>query len=178
MTGPVGGNEARQREALVALGANLAFAGFEPAQTITAAAAALSKIGHVRARSGLWSSPAWPDASKPPYVNAVVRLRTALSPVDLLVALGALETAYGRARSADPWADRTLDLDIVDYDGQTAAGPAPILPHPRACERAFVLLPLRDVAPLWRPPGARSETLNEFIGALDPEQRRKVQRIA
>jgi 2-amino-4-hydroxy-6-hydroxymethyldihydropteridine diphosphokinase len=82
-----------------------------------------------------------------------VRLETALDAVALLAHLHALELEFGRVRGMRN-AARTLDLDLVDYDGQRRMPPqpAPALPHPRMDARAFVLLPLAEIAPAWRHP--------------------------
>jgi 2-amino-4-hydroxy-6-hydroxymethyldihydropteridine diphosphokinase len=103
--------------------------------------------------SPFYTSPAWPDPTNPPYVNAVALVQTPMGPAGLLEALHGIEAAFGRERSVAN-APRTLDLDIIDFDGRVEAGP-PILPHPRAADRAFVLKPLADVAPAWRHPGSR-----------------------
>jgi len=88
-----------------------------------------------------------------------------LSPAALLNALHAVETEFGRNRGA-PNAPRTLDLDLLDYDERVEEGP-PQLPHPRMETRAFVLIPLRDVAPDWRHP-VSGRPLSELIAALPP----------
>lgn len=140
---------------LVALGSNTQSRYGPPAATVRAAIEALGRppVGaDIVSVSRLFSSPAWPDPSDPPYVNAVVAIRTALTPTALMAALHEAEAAFGRERRARN-APRTLDLDIVDFNGQVEALPGgPILPHPRAHERAFVLAPLLDVAPDWRHP--------------------------
>ena len=117
------------------------------------AVAALRALGgcEVLAVSRWYTSPAWPPSDQPDYVNGAVLLATTLPPMALLRALQAIEAAGGRQRSV-PNAARTLDLDIIDYDGQMCDTPAVVLPHPRAHERDFVLLPLADVAPGWRHP--------------------------
>jgi 2-amino-4-hydroxy-6-hydroxymethyldihydropteridine diphosphokinase len=136
---------------LVGLGANLTSAAGSPAVTIA------SSLGAMAARrirvlkvSPFYQSPAWPDPSHPPYVNAVALVQTPLGPAALLAALHEIEAAFGRERSV-PNAPRTLDLDLIDYDGRVEEGP-PVLPHPRAADRAFVLKPLADIAPAWRHP--------------------------
>lgn len=150
---------------LVGLGANLPGAYGAPARTIEAAIAALDRAPcRVVARSRLYESPPWPQPSTQPwYVNAVVRLDTALDPEKLLAHLHAVEREFGRVRGARNEA-RTLDLDLVDHDGVVRASD-PTLPHPRLADRAFVLLPMRDVAPDWRHP-ADGRTLSGLINAL------------
>jgi 2-amino-4-hydroxy-6-hydroxymethyldihydropteridine diphosphokinase len=138
---------------LIALGANLPSAVGAPCETIKTALLTLdAKIANVQAVSRLYQSPAWPDAKDPPYVNAVALVQTAKPANVLLAELHELEAMFGRVRG-DRNAPRTLDLDIIDYDG-TVSEPvrSPVLPHPRCAERAFVMAPLIDIAPMWRHP--------------------------
>ena len=119
------------------------------------------------ARSRWFSSAPVPASDQPRYINGVARLTCSLSPSALLLALNAIERAFGRARGmAD--AARTLDLDIVDMYGQIRAAPDPVLPHPRAHLRGFVLHPLRDVAPRWVHPGL-DIGIDALIAGLLPE---------
>jgi 2-amino-4-hydroxy-6-hydroxymethyldihydropteridine diphosphokinase len=115
--------------------------------------------------SRLYRSPAWPDPSEPAFVNAVALVETSLAPNVLLKRLKEIEMAFGRA-PAPRNAPRPLDLDIIDYDGQVSAPDAdPVLPHPRLAHRAFVLLPLRDVAEDWRCQ-ATGKGIDALIAAL------------
>lgn len=145
-----GGTE--PRVITIALGANLGFAGRAPIDAIHASLARLAIRG-VRAVkvSGYYANPAWPAGSGPDFVNAVAVVETDLPPERLLQTLLAVEREFGRTRTArnEP---RTLDLDIVDYNGVIADTPGLRVPHPRLHERAFVLVPLREVAPEWRHP--------------------------
>lgn len=152
---------------IIAFGGNLPFGRMPPAETMLAALDALEEAGDIRvaARSRLYASPAWPDPSGPAYVNGAAVLETALGPAALLARLHAMEARFGRTRSeADRWASRTLDLDLIDHDGAVVERPDLVLPHPRAAQRAFVLLPLADVAPNWRTPDGTP--LSALIGAL------------
>lgn len=111
----------------------------------------LSKSGlRVDKVSKWWRSLAWPDPSQPAYLNGVVLVETSLGPEDLLRVLQTLEREAGRIRSA-PNAPRTLDLDLIAH-GRTVSHRTPILPHPRAHERLFVMGPLAEIAPQWRHP--------------------------
>ncbi len=92
-----------------------------------------------------------PPSAQPDYCNGVVRLEGKIEPGALLAALHGIEAAAGRVRTVQNEA-RTLDLDIIDMNGAIRAVPAPILPHPRAHLRAFVLRPILDVAPSWQHP--------------------------
>jgi 2-amino-4-hydroxy-6-hydroxymethyldihydropteridine diphosphokinase len=84
--------------------------------------------------------------AQPDYLNAVVLARTTLPPRDLLARLHEIEAAFDRARVVR-WGPRTLDIDIITYEGVTSDDPQLTLPHPRAHERAFVLAPWHDVDP-------------------------------
>ena len=101
-------------------------------------------------RSSFYETPAWPDPAEPAFVNAVAAVETALQPVELLALLHGVETAFGRMRSA-PNAPRTLDIDLLDYDG-LVMDDGVTLPHPRMTVRGFVLIPLAEIAPGWRHP--------------------------
>jgi len=102
----------------------------------------------VQARSRWFTSAPVPPSDQPRFVNGVARLSGQISPEALLAALQACERRAGRLPGAVN-AARPLDLDIIDSGGLLRDAPDPILPHPRAHERAFVLWPLRDVAPGW-----------------------------
>ncbi|HZB89959.1 MAG TPA: 2-amino-4-hydroxy-6-hydroxymethyldihydropteridine diphosphokinase [Stellaceae bacterium] len=136
---------------LIGLGANLPSAWGPPEKTLEAALAALGDAGiGVERRSRWYRSAPWPPGEQPWYVNAVASLATGLDPGALLAELHRLEARFGRTRRHrnEP---RVLDLDLLDYDGRVQEE-APVLPHPRLHERAFVLLPLAEIAPDWRHP--------------------------
>ena len=128
--------------AYVALGANLG----EPAQAVQQALGQLGRIEHTRlvSASSLYETVPH-EAQGPLYVNAVAHLETQLNAVELLLALQALEQAAGRVRSVQN-APRTLDLDLLFYGDACIQSGWLTVPHPRWRERAFVLLPLQDVA--------------------------------
>ena len=149
---------------LIALGANLPSMAGAPAETLRAALARLGGEGvTVRAVSSFYNTKAWPDPTDPPFVNAVAAVATGLPPDALLAALHRVEAAFGRSRSVKN-APRSLDLDLLDYDGRIEAGP-PILPHPRIGERDFVLRPLAEIAPDWRHP-VSGLTAGELLSRL------------
>lgn len=89
---------------------------------------------------------------QPDYLNAVLLIRTGLPPRDLLDAIGGIEARFGRVR-AERFGPRTLDIDIISYEGQVSDDPVLTLPHPRAHERVFVLLPWSDLDPEAELPG-------------------------
>lgn len=136
---------------LIALGGNLVSPAGPPAETLKRALARLERLGvKILSVSPFYETPAWPQAADPPFVNAVATVNTVLQPVDLLDLLHGVETEFGRMRSV-PNAPRTLDIDLLDYDGRVMTGRL-VLPHPRLAERSFVLVPLAEVAPGWRHP--------------------------
>ena len=159
-------------KALVALGANVTSPVGPPVETMRAGLAALASDSiTVLAKSRLYATPCMPQGAGPDYVNAVALIQTSLSAKGLLNRLHALEARFARERK-QRWASRTLDLDLIDFGGMIVpdaatysiwralepsrqAHEAPdqlILPHPRMQDRAFVLVPLHDVAPDWRHP--------------------------
>jgi 2-amino-4-hydroxy-6-hydroxymethyldihydropteridine diphosphokinase len=162
---------------LVALGANLPGPDGAPAiETLRRAAAALDALPGLRLRAlSRWyaTAPIPPTPGVPDYINGVALLEprpgaAPPAPEALLAALQAIEAGAGRVRPY-PNAPRTLDLDLLDLDGQVRAGPDPILPHPRMQDRAFVLAPLADIASGWAHPvlGRSAAELLAGLGAQE-----------
>jgi len=161
---------------LIALGGNLESGAGKPAQTLSAALAHLAQHGvKVIAVSPYYVTPAWPDPSEPPFVNAVAQIETALAPAALMALLHETETVFQRVRSVRN-APRTLDLDLLDYQGRVEDGP-PVLPHPRIADRAFVLVPLAAVAPGWRHP-ASHRAVSDLLAARPESERAAVKPIS
>ncbi len=154
---------------LLALGSNQRSSAGTPEETLKAACQCIADAGGViRAISPFYATPCFPAGAGPDYVNAAIALRWSAVPETILEALHRIEADLGRAR-VQRWGQRTLDLDLIAVgdmvlpDLQTYAqwrdlpleeqmGRAPeqlILPHPRMQDRAFVLVPLADVAPDW-----------------------------
>lgn len=148
-------NARRLRPVVLALGSNLGDRG----ELLRAAVSALRAAEgiEVRAVSPVVESvavkPSGTDASAPRYLNAVVLADTLLAPRELLDEAHRIEAEQGRVRT-ERWGDRTLDIDIVDFDGLESADPVLTLPHSRAAERAFVLSPWLAVDPDAVLPGA------------------------
>ncbi len=164
---------------LIGIGANLPGAdGAAPIETCRRAAAELDALPGLRLRglSRWYLTAPVPPSGQPPYVNAVALLWAQPGvvqpdPGTLLATLQGMEVRAGRIRGRAN-AARTLDLDIVAMGegGQLVRSvPDPVLPHPRAHERAFVLVPLRDVAPCWVHPRLR-RGVAELIAALPPQR--------
>jgi 2-amino-4-hydroxy-6-hydroxymethyldihydropteridine diphosphokinase len=140
--------------AFVGLGSNLA----HPRRQVARALAALRRLPRtrvVRVSPNFATAPVGGTAPQPDYVNAVAMLRTALAPRALLARMQAIERRQRRRRDAETPrnAPRTLDLDLLLYGARRIAVSGLTVPHPRMHERAFVLHPLRFVAPAARIPG-------------------------
>jgi 2-amino-4-hydroxy-6-hydroxymethyldihydropteridine diphosphokinase len=144
------------RRAVIALGANLGNV-MDALRHARDRVATLPQTRLVAFSSVYASAPQEVAQRQPDYVNAVCVVETLLEPQTLLEKLLAIEHAFGRTRTG--WhASRTLDLDLIDFDGQTLQTPMLTLPHPRAHLRAFVLLPLIEIAPEAQLPGHGSVT--------------------
>lgn len=128
----------------VGLGGNVG----ESASRILRAMGNLDDLPETRvlARSSLYQTAPIGNPAQSDFINAVVRLSTSLSPAGLLTQLLAIERRHGRVR-AEKNGPRTLDLDLLLYGDRIASDPQVTLPHPRMHERAFVLLPLNEIAP-------------------------------
>lgn len=150
---------------IVALGCNDKGAWSSCREALEAALARFRTEGiDIIARSSWWSSLAWPDPQDPPFLNGVVIVSTAHDPHDLMAALGRIEDAFGRRRSARN-APRTLDLDLIAYGRLIGDLNGLILPHPRAAERRFVIGPIAEIAPDWvHPAGGDAAALAGAAG--------------
>jgi len=156
--------------AYVALGANLE----DPVVQVRAGLAALATLPHTQlvVQSSLYRTAPVGYADQPDFINAVAAVDTALSPRELLDALLAIELNHGRVRQFAN-APRTLDLDVLLYDDVEVNESGLTIPHPRMHERAFVLAPLAEIAPLCEIPGYGR--VSDLLRGLDP---RGVTRLA
>ena len=137
---------------LLAIGSNLSHPRYGPPLTVCEAAlVALAEEGiAVLGKSPWYETAPVPASDQPWFVNGVAQIGTNLEPPALLARLHRLESAFGRRRNV-PNEARVLDLDLLAYERQISDTP-PVLPHPRMHERAFVMIPLADLAPNWRHP--------------------------
>ena len=133
-------------EVLVAFGGNVG----DVRATLQRAIAMFCDGRQVRllARSSDYRTPPWGVEDQPPFINAVIAVATDLSAGELLARAHATERAFGRERAQERrWGPRPLDIDLIAYDDIALSTPDLTLPHPRLFERAFVLVPLAEIAP-------------------------------
>ncbi|MET9219594.1 2-amino-4-hydroxy-6-hydroxymethyldihydropteridine diphosphokinase [Streptomyces sp. NPDC088197] len=151
------------KTAVIALGGNLG----NRLETLQGAVDALEDTPGVRVKavSHVYETEPWgvPEGSQATYFNAVALVRTTLPPESLLERAQAIEEAFLRVRT-ERWGPRTIDVDIIAYQDVASDDPALTLPHPRAHERAFVLVPWYDVDPAAELPG--HGPVAELIGAV------------
>lgn len=180
---------------LMAIGANLPAPNSTLTQTLEEIIARLTRapcLSGVTA-SALFRTPAWPEGSGPDYLNAAVVAESDATPAAVLSTLHAIEESFGRVRDGR-WSARSCDLDLIGYDdavlpdrdtvrrwieADPLAGHVPddlLVPHPRMHRRAFVLLPLAEVAPEWSHP-VLGKTIAELAAALPEADRAACVRI-
>lgn len=156
----------------IGAGANLAHPTYGcPRTTLEAALHDLGRRGVPIHRISSWyCSAPMPASDQPWYMNTVAEIGTDLSADGLLASLHAVEQAFGRVRTVAN-AARAIDLDLLDFRGEIAAGGPgqATLPHPRMAERAFVLMPLAELAPKWRHP-VTGQQIDALLRALPPGQ--------
>lgn len=185
-----------QSTALISVGSNQPYAKFDVGETVDAAIRRLTEgPWMIRAASPFYQTPAFPPGAGPDFVNAALSLETDLMPEAILAELAAIELAFGRQRQGR-WRARTLDLDLLAVDalvrpdaktqGLWRALPLDeqlqktpqklILPHPRLQDRAFVLVPLADVAPDWVHP-LLGKTVREMLAAIPESEKQAVKAL-
>ena len=178
---------------LIALGANMPSQAGPPRAALHSALDALGAAGaRAQSVSSFYHTPCFPPGAGPDYVNAAARIAFEGTPQDLLALLHEVEARFGRTR-AERWGQRVLDLDLIAAGNhilpdpqtvqawldlpleaqKTRAPEALILPHPRLQDRAFVLVPLADVAPDWRHP-VLGQTVLEMCAGLPASARAEV----
>ncbi len=142
--------------------------------------AALSRLGtapgvEVVSRSSWYKTAPRGGPQQPDYLNACAVIKVAINPQRLLATLMTIEQEFGRVRSIR-WGPRTLDLDIILYADLMLDSPDLTIPHPRMAERAFVLVPLAEIAPDWVEP-VSGQTISQLVQKLDISELAEVTRL-
>lgn len=156
-------------QALIALGGNLGHAR----ATLDRAVSLFCDGSQVRliARSSDYRTPPWGVEDQPAFINLCLLVATDLGPRALLDRAHKIERALGRDRSHEQrWGPRAVDIDILAYDDLTVNEPDLVLPHPRLFERAFVLVPLAEIAPDWIVAGRRIQDAPANVDARGIER--------
>ena len=150
-------------EALLCLGGNVGAVRETLARAIEAFCDGIAV--RLTARSADYRTPAWGITDQADFINLCIAVETSLTPRALLERALAVETRFGRDRSAETtWGPRTIDIDLLTYDDRSIDDPRLTLPHPRLLERAFVLVPLSEIRPDLRVGGAR---IADALAGLD-----------
>lgn len=155
--------------AYIGLGSNLN----DPKQQIKSAVIALNKSNNIKVTglSSLYQSKPMDGSQQPDYINAVCRVETHLTALELLYVCQDIELQQHRVREKK-WGARTIDLDIIIYGAQVIASKKLIVPHPGIIDRAFVLIPLHEIEPDLKVPVLGS--LNELIDKIDTSELMKL----
>lgn len=152
-------------DAYIALGSNLG----DRQTTIDSAIAAIERLATTKIIkvSSIIETPPFGDIEQGPYLNGIVHVQTQLDARSLLDEMLRIESEHGRDRSNEQrWGPRTLDLDLIVFGDQVIEEPGLQVPHPRMHERAFVLVPLAEIAPDINIPN-QNETPRQMLEALD-----------
>jgi 2-amino-4-hydroxy-6-hydroxymethyldihydropteridine diphosphokinase len=134
------------------------------------------KIQIIKSSSNFLSE-SWPNPSNPKFINIVIKIKTSLSPIDLLNVCNLIERKLGRKRSSKN-APRLCDIDIIDYDQKilNLVDDNLILPHPRMSKRSFVLLPMFEIAKSWKHPESKINIV-KLIDSLPIKDLRSIKKI-
>ncbi len=151
----------RQHRAYLSLGANLG----DRAANLREAVRRLAQLPetHIVVASAMVETPPWGNTAQPDFLNMAVVLSTTLSPEGLLAGVQGIEDSMGRQRS-EHWGPRTIDIDLLLYEGEQRDTPELRLPHPLMTQRRFVLEPLAEIAPEL---AIQGKTVREWLRELE-----------
>jgi 2-amino-4-hydroxy-6-hydroxymethyldihydropteridine diphosphokinase len=153
-------------EAIIALGSNLG----DRRDNLLRAIDALGRETKVLDVSSVYETEPMYNEDQGPFLNCVIAVETSKRPILLLASLKALEEKMGRERTGPRYGPRIIDLDILYYGDEVVSEPSLEIPHPRVAERAFVLVPLKEIRPTLVNP-VSNETVTEMLGRLKTDKR-------
>ncbi len=155
----------------ISIGSNLG----DKAANCNMAAEFLSEIAEIKSTSKLYETAPWGNVDQPPFINSAIEISTNLSPPVLLAALKEIESRMGRddSTNAQRWAPRVIDLDIIFFGDMVVHLDSLTIPHPLSHERAFVLVPLCEIAPGTVHPVLK-KTVRELLDNLSPVEKTRV----
>lgn len=153
-------------EAIIALGSNLG----DRRDNLLRAIDALGRETKLLDVSSVYETEPMYNEDQGPFLNCVIAVETTIRPVALLASLKALEEKMGRERTGQRYGPRIIDLDILYYGDEVVSEPSLEIPHPRIAERAFVLVPLKEIRPALVNP-VSTETVTEMLGRLKTDKR-------
>ncbi|PZX50172.1 2-amino-4-hydroxy-6-hydroxymethyldihydropteridine diphosphokinase [Algoriphagus chordae] len=134
---------------------------------------ALSRLGELTLKSGIYETEAWGGVAKGPFLNQLLEIKTSCSPSELLACTQQIETDLGRKR-AEHWGDRTMDIDIIYFGERVIVTPELKIPHPFIGERRFVLAPLAEILPEFIHPISGKSSLQMLEECEDESEVRVV----
>lgn len=152
----------------IALGSNLG----DRYENLRRALLHLEKILQINDRSSVYETPPWGVTDQPMFLNQVIRGSTELTPQELLKSLKGIEESMGRVKSRR-FGPRKIDLDILLFDDLELTSPDLVIPHIRMIERAFVLIPLAEIAPRQLIPG----TGHSVVEILEPYDKKDIRKV-
>lgn len=161
-------NKVEIKKVIIALGSNLSLMAKKPSDLLDDAIKKISEKYKIISASNKYKSPAWPKGSDAPdYINMVISIETNDNSFSVMENLLAIEETFKRKRNLNnKWAARTLDLDIIDFNGEIINSKNNDIllevPHPRLQQRDFVLLPLCEIAPNWQHPILK-QSINQLL---------------
>ena len=158
----------KQHNVFIALGSNLG----DRRENLSGALLYLEKILQIKDRSSVYETPPWGVTDQPMFLNQVIRGSTELTPQELLKSLKGIEELMGRVKSMR-FGPRKIDLDILLFDDLELTTPDLVIPHPRMVERAFVLIPLTEIAPRQLIPG----TGHSVVEILEPYDKKDIRKV-
>ena len=159
---------AKQHDVFIALGSNLG----DRRENLSMALVHLQKILEIKEKSSIYETPPWGVTDQPMFLNQVIRGSTELAPYELLISLKGIEILMGRDKTKR-FGPRKIDLDILLYDDLELTSPDLIIPHSRMVERAFVLVPLAEIAPQKLIPG----TGHSVVETLEPFDKKDIRKV-